>query len=161
MSEETPNPKIKLVYAGVCALQDGKRGGMFYEITDAQVKRGCLPDTLPTEKVFGWVVAKECGRPGAIHEFECPPGKPNSILSKRRIFVGRLNHDERVLGWQVNHDAFIAHAEMLAKEKAEKNVNLVQEQLEPLRIAFRSLAPRARAAFLAQCISYLTAPKTY
>ena len=66
------NPKIKLVYVGVCMTTDDKRGGKFLPITDEQMKEGSLPETLPEEKVFAWKVASLCGRPGTIYEFESP-----------------------------------------------------------------------------------------
>ena len=153
---EQQNPKMKLVFAGVCELTSGKRGGTFYPITEEQIERGKLPKAIPEEKIFSWEVGRACGRPGAIHEFEYPAERPNSIYPNSRRFLGRLSKDDRVIAWQAKHDAFLAHAEMLAKEKIEKNVNLIQEQLEPLRIVFRSLSPRSRAAFLGQIIAYLT-----
>src|SRR5271165_3006489 len=92
------NPKIKLVYVGVCMTTDDKRGGKFLPITDEQLKEGALPATLPEEKVFAWKVASMCGRPGTIYEFESPSDKVGqSIFPDPRRYCGRLENDAPAL----------------------------------------------------------------
>ena len=156
-AEQPPeNPRIKLVYVGVCRTTDGKRGGRFLPITDEQVKVGVLPKTLPEEKVFSWKVASLCGRPGTIYEFECPPEKVGqSIFPDTRRYCGRLD-DDRVLKWQADHDAFLTKQELEAREKKEKGTNEIHEQLKPIRAIYRSLRGRQRTVFLAQVIGFIT-----
>ena len=111
-TKQTPqeNPKIKLVYIGVCMMSDGKRGGRLLPITDEQAREGTLPATLPEEDVFSWKVASLCGRPGTIYEFETPPDKVgHRIFPDTRRYCGRLDNDDRVLKWQAEHDAFLMH----------------------------------------------------
>jgi hypothetical protein len=151
------NPKIKLVYVGVCMTTDGKRGGRFLPITDEQVAEGALPNQLPEEMVFSWKLASQCGRPGTIYDFKCPPDKVGqSIFTDTRRYAGRLKNDDRVLQWQVEHDAFLMQQELESREKKEKAVNEIHEQLKPICSAYRSLVGRQRTVFLAQIIAFVT-----
>jgi len=154
---EQPNPKIKLVYIGACTMSDEKRGGKFLPITDEQVKEGALPATLPDQCIFSWKVAGQCGRPGTIYEFECPPDKVGqSIFPDTRRYCGRLTNDDRVLQWQAEHDAFLMQKELESREKKEKATNELHDQLQPVRAVYRSLRGRQRTVFLAQIIAFLT-----
>ena len=158
-TKQTPqeNPKIKLVYIGVCMMSDGKRGGRFLPITDEQAKEGTLPATLPEEDVFSWKVASLCGRPGTIYEFETPPDKVGqSIFPATRRYCGRLDNDDRVLKWQAEHDAFLMQQELAAREKKEKATNELHDQLAPAQAIYRSLHGRQRTVFLAQIIAFVT-----
>lgn len=151
------NPKIKLVFVGACVLNTKKKGGVFYRISDEEIARGVMADELPREMVFGWDIAGKCGRPGTIYEFETPPDKADgsSIFGGTMRFQSRLKSDDRVLEWQVKHDALLRELDMKAREKSEKNRDLVQEQLEPLRVVYRGLSAARRAAFLAKVIHYM------
>jgi len=151
------NPKIKLVYVGVCMTTDDKRGGKFLPITDEQMKEGTLPATLPEEKVFAWKVASLCGRPGTIYEFESPPDKVGqSIFPDTRRYCGRLENDDRVLKWQAEHDTFLMWKELESREKKGKATNEIHDQLQPIRAIYRSLPGRQRTVFLAQIIAFVT-----
>lgn len=151
------NPKIRLVFAGICLLTDGNRGGIFYPITNEQFEDGKLPAQLPDPRVFGWKVAGHCGQPGTIYEFESPPERVGqSIYADTQSFIGRLTADDRVIQWQAEHQATTLRLEAESREKAEKRTDLVKEQLTPLRIAYRSMVPRQRAAFLTQIMIFLT-----
>jgi hypothetical protein len=151
------NPKIKLVYIGVCLTTEDKRAGRFMPITEEQVAEGAMPDQLPEEKVFSWKLASQCGRPGTIYEFECPPDKVGqSVFPDTRRYGGRLENDDRVLQWQAEHDAFLMRQELESREKKEKVVNEIHEQLKPIRAAYRSLVGRQRTVFLAQIIAFVT-----
>jgi hypothetical protein len=151
------NPKIKLVYVGVCMTTDDKRGGKFLPITDEQMKEGLLPATLPEEKVFAWKVASQCGRPGTIYQFESPPDKVGqSIFPDTRRYCGRLENDDRVLKWQAEHDAFLMWQELESREKKGKATNEIHEQLQPIRAIYRSLPGRQKTVFLAQIVAFVT-----
>ncbi len=157
MTTENPNPKIKLVYIGACTMGDEKRGGKFLPITDEQVKEGALPTTLPDQSIFSWKVASQCGRPGTIYEFECPPDKVGqSIFPDTRRYCGRLENDDRVLKWQAEHDAFLMQKELESRERKEKATNDLHDQLQPVRAVYRSLRGRQRTVFLAQIIAFVT-----
>lgn len=155
-AEEKPNPKVKLVYIGPCTTSDGKLGGIFLPISDEQLREKRLPEQLPQERIYGGKVPRLVGRPGTIYEFECSPEKDSTIFGNTGRYMGVLDNDPRVIGWQANHDAFFAGEELKRQENQGKNKNLIHRQLAPLKLAYNKMVGHQRAAFLAQIIGYIT-----
>jgi hypothetical protein len=148
---------IKLVFVGACVLQDGKKGGIFHIITDEELEKGRLPDTLPREYYYAWSIAKNFGRPGTVYQFQHnPEAEGLSIYANTRCYVGRLKNDPRLVEWQANHDALLYRLDMESREKKEKGINVIQEQLEPVREAYRNMVGKNRTIFLAQIMQYIT-----
>ena len=158
--EAKPNPKVRLVYIGPCNTTDQKLGGVFLPITEEQLREKRLPETLPQERVYGGKIPKLVGRPGTIYEFECKPDNESTIFGDSRRWAGFLDNDPRVLQWQANHDAFFAAQELERQEKRGKNINLIQRQLAPLKVAYGRMIGHRRSVFLAQIIGYVTGRAT-
>lgn len=154
--EETPNPRIRLVYVGPTITSEKKVGAMFYPVTDEQWQAKKLPDVLVDTdyRVYGGV--KDVGRPGVVFEFEYPADKPSSIYPGTRRYLGFLDNDPRAVEWQANRDAFLVDEALKKAEKSGKNKNLIQTQLAPVKVAYNKMVGHQRAAFLAQVIGYIT-----
>ena len=154
--QEKPNPKVKLVYIGPCTTTDKKLGGMFLPITDEQLQEKRLPERFLLSGFYGGKIPRLSGRPGTIYEFEHQPDNESTIFGNTRRWVGFLDNDPRVIGWQASHDAFFAAQELERQEKRGKNTNLIQRRLAPLKVAYNGMVGHQRAAFLAQIIGYVT-----
>ncbi len=139
-----------------CTTTDKKLGGVFLPITEEQLQEKRLPDQLPQERIYGGKIPRLVGRPGTIYEFECSPDNESTIFGNARRWVGFLDSDPRVVGWQARHDAFFAAQELERQEKRGKSTNLIQRQLAPLKVAYNGMVGHQRAAFLAQIIGYIT-----
>lgn len=148
---------INLAFLGACVLQDGKKGGIFVIAPDADLERGRLSEQNPKEYYYAWKIASHFGRPGTVYKVQYnPKGDGLSIYANTTRYVGRLKDDPRLIEWQANHDALLYRLDMESREKKEKGVNAIQEQLEPVRAAYQNMVGRNRTIFLAQIMQYIT-----
>jgi hypothetical protein len=112
------------------------------------------------ERVYTMKVMPKAS-PGAIYQFEYDPQKPSSIYPTTQRYSGRYEEKvegakETIVSWQVENTAVKRAEEAKKLAKTEGTLDLLDEQLEPIRQAWMRMNPKGQAALVGLMIQRVT-----
>lgn len=118
---------VTLVCAGA---REGRKGlcHLFYELVGPCTR---------SEARRVYITVRNMCRPGGVFTFECDADNTGTIYPDTNRYQGQWHDETEILKWQAEHDAARTADTARKRRKKETGRNLVHEQLEPLRAAYR------------------------
>jgi hypothetical protein len=148
MSNDPKTFPIQLVYIGKRETSD-RRLSYTYLRLDPQ---GLTEDD---PLFFKEALLSRQGRAGTIIKAQVEIDSDGRYSVFDTAYVGMHKNQEQAMAWQAEHDAI----KLARAQRRERQVNLVQEQLEPLRQLYCGLTAPQRRALLALVIEHITRPQ--
>ena len=139
--------RMRLVFMGQREGANGRLRYLYQEVDAA----GAL---VGEPRIFMARLLKRQGRAGGVLEASIIRNEEGSIhvVSEGLEYVGMYDDREQLVVWQAEHDAV-----KLSRAKVrDRQVNLVKEQLAPLKELYRRLSVPKRRALLALIIEHIT-----
>lgn len=138
----------KLVYTGICDLEDKKPGAILREIRED----GSLGDEL----IF---IRKALNGASIGHVYEVERASVSSWKMASRRYVGRYDDAAAVAEWQLTAKVKQAIEDSLKAERAAaRELPAAFEYMEPLRKIYRKQLPNGRRALEVLLLEYLRRP---
>jgi hypothetical protein len=150
MSNERKTFRLQLVYIGQRETSDRR---LSYTYLQIEPETG-LTDDEPL--FFNKPLISRQGRAGVIIETKAEKTDDGhlSVFNNDSKYIGMHKDREQAMIWQAEHDA----VKLARAQRRERQVNLVHEQLEPLRRLYFRLSIPHRRALLALVIEHITKP---